>query len=93
MGTTLSKVLVRAKNDDRLVCGVFECAHHLEKNPDNAMVCILPAVAPNLISISIQHKLIEAYCLENSIQVLKVGFCVSILRTLISTAKKACRKS
>jgi len=67
-------VLFRAKDHGRLVYGVFECASQLSNTPEKTMMCILPEVAPNLISVSIQHKLIEAHCLENGIQVIKVTY-------------------
>lgn len=72
-GKSLKKVLLRAKDEGRLVCGVFECASHLEKSPELAMLCILPELTSSHITMSIQHKLIEAYCLENSIQLIKVS--------------------
>ena len=36
-------------------------------------LCILKDRSSNNISVNIQHKLIEAYCWENDIKVLKVG--------------------
>ena len=37
------------------------------------MLCVLPNVDASDLSINIQHKLIEAYCWENSVNVVKVG--------------------
>ena len=36
------------------------------------MLCVLPTVDASDLSINIQHKLIEAYCWENSVNVVKV---------------------
>lgn len=72
LGGTLAKVLVRAKNDDRITSGIFECASYLETYPDMVMVCLLPEATPDDVAMSMPHKLIEAYCLENDITVVKV---------------------
>ncbi|WAR24728.1 GA45A-like protein [Mya arenaria] len=71
-GQCLCKVLVRARDDGRLVCGVFDSASRLTTRPEEVMVCVLPETAPADITTSMQHKLIEAYCLENDIQVIKI---------------------
>jgi len=73
LAKTLMKVLERARDAGRVRSGVFECATHLEEDPYRIMVCLLPVTAPTEVAMSIQHKLIEAYCLENDIQVVKVG--------------------
>lgn len=65
---------MRAKEEDRITSGVFECASYLESYPDQVMLCLLPEATPDDIAASIQHKLIEAYCLENDIQVAKVTY-------------------
>ena len=43
------------------------------REPDNVMMCILREGDRNDISVKIQHTLIEAYCWENDIRVLKVS--------------------
>lgn len=58
--------------DGHCITGVFECAHVLETNPENVICCILPCNDGKAdISIRIQHTLIEAYCWENEIEVVK----------------------
>ncbi|KAH3848818.1 growth arrest and DNA damage-inducible protein GADD45 alpha-like [Dreissena polymorpha] len=42
------------------------------QDPDHVMLCLLPETAPSDISHKIQQKLIEAYCLENHVLVVKV---------------------
>lgn len=42
-------------------------------NPENVMLCVLPqATFESDVTIHMQHTLIEAYCWENDITVLKV---------------------
>lgn len=86
VGETLAKVLVRAKNDDRITSGVFECIGYLEGDPDHVMLCLLPEATPDDIATSIQHKLIEAYCLENDIQVVKINNCEKFIELLSNKA-------
>ena len=40
------------------------------------MLCILPNVDASDLTINIQHKLIEAYCWENTVNLVKVGIIV-----------------
>ncbi|KAL4236767.1 Growth arrest and DNA damage-inducible protein GADD45 alpha [Mactra antiquata] len=71
--TRLQKVLLRAKHGERIVSGVYECASYLEASADNVMLCLLPGTSPNDFAMNFQHKLIEAFCLENDILVLKIN--------------------
>ena len=63
---------MRAREDNRITSGVFDCANKLEQEPESVMLCLLPGGTSDDISVSIQHKLIEAYCWENDINVIKV---------------------
>lgn len=55
------------------ITGVFECAHVLESCPEDVICCILHSNSNRVdVSTRIQHILIEAYCLENEIEVIKV---------------------
>lgn len=66
-------VLLQSQKEGRLTCGVFACVKLLNSKPDNVTLCVLPSVNPHLdVTVDIQHKLIEAYCWENGISVLKV---------------------
>ena len=56
---------------------MFESVHDtLFRCPEQVMLCVLPSVDPNDLSLNIHHKLIEAYCWENSVNVVKVRACV-----------------
>ena len=57
-----------------LYCFVSEeCYFVINRCPEQVMLCVLPNVDASDLSINIQHKLIEAYCWENSVNVVKVG--------------------
>ncbi|KAK3606122.1 hypothetical protein CHS0354_010747 [Potamilus streckersoni] len=68
----LIDALLRAIDEEQIIVGVPECASVLENNPDCVKMCVLPMSKTKDISIHIQHKLIEAYCWENEIPIIKV---------------------
>lgn len=70
---TVQEVLLRAREDNRITSGVVDCANKLEHEPEMIMLCLLPNGTSDDISVSIQHKLIEAYCWENDIHVIEVN--------------------
>lgn len=87
IGTVLREVLVKALTNDRLTSGVFSCVSLLNSQPDDVSVCVLPDVGPQMdVSINIQHKLLEAYCWENDIPVLRVDSGDKLSAILKSTA-------
>lgn len=61
-----------AGKEDRLTTGIFESAHILEMCPEVVDICILPSDKGQNSSTLIQHKLIQAYCWENDIQILEL---------------------
>lgn len=69
---TVQEVLLRAREDNRITSGVVDCANKLEHEPEMIMLCLLPNGTSDDISVSIQHKLIEAYCWENDIHVIEM---------------------
>lgn len=73
IGDLLRKSLQQAHRDNRVTCGVMECAKLLRCNPDNVMLCLLPeASGQHDVTLDIQHTLIEAFCWENEIKLVKV---------------------
>ncbi|XP_053394645.1 growth arrest and DNA damage-inducible protein GADD45 gamma-like [Mercenaria mercenaria] len=70
---TLQDLVYIANKEGRLVKGVFESAHVLELCSEIVELCILPRGPSQNISNHIQHKLIEAYCLENDIKIIEIN--------------------
>lgn len=69
---TVEDILVRALKEDVVTRGIFKCAHVLETCPEIVCLCVLPNLSSMHIGTVIQHKLIEAYCWENEIEILKM---------------------
>lgn len=69
-----TKYVRRRRTTDNLVYFIlfffnFDCSC-----PDNIMACILADYGPlHDVTINIEHTLLEAYCMENGIRVLKVN--------------------
>ncbi|XP_046334181.1 growth arrest and DNA damage-inducible protein GADD45 alpha-like [Haliotis rufescens] len=73
VGAALRESIWQAMECNRLTSGLFECAKLLKCNPDNVMLCVLPEVSGHHdVTVDIQHTLIEAFCWENEIKLLKV---------------------
>ncbi|ESO88301.1 hypothetical protein LOTGIDRAFT_165742 [Lottia gigantea] len=72
IGELLKECIYQSVEEKRITCGVFDCAKLLKSNPENVMICVLPEAESENISIHIQHTLIEAFCWENDIRILKV---------------------
>ncbi|WAR24004.1 GA45A-like protein [Mya arenaria] len=78
----LRQAMMRAYTDARLTCGVVDCAKQLQTEPDHVFLCILPETADRITSVRIQHKLMEAYCRENGIPVIKLEIKTAISEML-----------
>ncbi|KAK3600068.1 hypothetical protein CHS0354_003907 [Potamilus streckersoni] len=89
----LQEVLLKAMSEGRLTSGIFECANVFRMDPDKVRLCILPVTSSTDVAIHIQHKLIEAYCWENEIQLLKVGSAEKLSAILHFGEKKRHQKS
>ena len=68
----LKTMLVDAQDQGRLTCGVYRAAKFLETNPCNVMLCILPENVSKDITLKIHSTLIQAFCWENEIAIIKV---------------------
>ncbi|KAK6188274.1 hypothetical protein SNE40_004486 [Patella caerulea] len=81
IGSCVKQCIADAAVDNRLKIGVLECAALLKCNADNVMLCVLPDAGSENISVNIQHTLIEAFCRENDIKILKIDSFSKILVT------------
>lgn len=77
-GCLLKDVLVRAKLDNRLTCGVYQAAKKLDMEPERVMLCIHADLCTDDVAHQLHFALMEAFCWENQIRLLKVGDMASI---------------
>lgn len=88
IGKAVKHVLIQAMEQDRVNYGVFECVDLLERDTERVMVVILPDAKVKDAALRIQHTLIEAFCRENDVRVLKVDCAKKISTIFTSSATK-----
>lgn len=72
IGRAVSSALSEAKTENRLICGLMPAISSLAKNPDDALLCLLPETRPGDSATHMQTVLLQAFCYENCIPVIKV---------------------
>lgn len=77
-------ILLEAHAQNRITYGIYESGKQLESDPDDVMLCVLPSYSGAEATLHIHLTLIEAFCLEVGIQVVKVDD-VESLRKLLSS--------
>lgn len=82
VSSSLQEMLIDAQQQGRLTCGIYDSGTLLAKSPDSVMLCILPEDASNDVALHIHFTLIEAFCLENDIRVVKVDSVAKIAKLL-----------
>ncbi|XP_070562944.1 growth arrest and DNA damage-inducible protein GADD45 alpha-like isoform X2 [Ptychodera flava] len=71
-GEALREVLAKAKDEGRLTHGIYECATLLGKDPDSVLLCFLADNSLGDVALHMHFTLIEAFCWENEIRLMKV---------------------
>nr|CAD7578710.1 unnamed protein product [Timema californicum] len=69
---TLMSVLRRAESEKRLTCGMFPTLKTLEVDPCSALFCIIPQSLQCDSALHIHTVLLQAFCYENNIHIIKV---------------------
>ncbi|XP_004634042.1 growth arrest and DNA damage-inducible protein GADD45 alpha [Octodon degus] len=75
VGDALQKVLSKALSQRSLTVGVYEAAKLLNVDPDNVVLCLLAADEDDDrdVALQIHFTLIQAFCCENDIDILRVS--------------------
>ncbi|KAG8594454.1 hypothetical protein GDO81_001209 [Engystomops pustulosus] len=75
VATALEDVLVAAHRRDSLTIGVYESAKLMDRDPDSVVLCLLAADPEhdNDVALSIHFTLIQAFCCDNDINILRVS--------------------
>lgn len=74
-GKALQELLLSAQRQGCLTAGVYESAKVLNVDPDNVTFCVLAADEDDEgdIALQIHFTLIQAFCCENDIDIVRVG--------------------
>ncbi|XP_014846456.1 PREDICTED: growth arrest and DNA damage-inducible protein GADD45 alpha-like [Poecilia mexicana] len=69
----LEEVLSSALPQGCITVGVYEAAKSLNVDPDNVVLCLLATDDEEDVALQIHFTLIQAFCCENDINILRVG--------------------
>ncbi|MEQ2218086.1 Growth arrest and DNA damage-inducible protein GADD45 alpha [Xenoophorus captivus] len=69
----LEDVLSSALPQGCITVGVYEAAKSLNADPDNVVLCVLATDDEEDVALQIHFTLIQAFCCENDINILRVG--------------------
>ncbi|XP_053549916.1 growth arrest and DNA damage-inducible protein GADD45 alpha [Bombina bombina] len=75
IGNALEEVLSKAMLQRTITIGVYEAAKLLNVDPDNVVLCLLAAdeTEDQDVALQIHFTLIQAFCCENDINILRVS--------------------
>ncbi|XP_036383289.1 growth arrest and DNA damage-inducible protein GADD45 gamma-like [Megalops cyprinoides] len=74
-GKSLKEALVAAHSEDRLTIGVYESAKIMNDDPDSVSFCVLATDEEYECDIALQihFTLIQAFCFDNDISIVRVN--------------------
>lgn len=90
LGKTVRCALNRAQFEKRIVVGLSAAVSNLSKAPDDYLLCVMAAPNAGDSGTHIQEVLLEAFCYENDIYIVKVDDADKLSRILGSSRKEAC---
>lgn len=75
VSSALESLLVAAQGQDCLTVGVYESAKLMNVDPDSVVLCVLATDEEDLddIALQIHFKLLQAFCCDNDINILRVS--------------------
>ncbi|CAG5861626.1 unnamed protein product [Menidia menidia] len=73
MAKALQDILSSALPQGCITVGVYEAAKSLNADPDNVVLCLLATDDEEDVALQIHFTLIQAFCCENDINILRVG--------------------
>lgn len=74
IGYTVKAALLRAQDEDRVITGLSAAVKSLSKTPSDALFCMIAPPAAGDYATHMQEVLLQAYCFENDIYIVKVSF-------------------
>lgn len=90
IGMKIRAALWHAQIEKRLIVGLPEAVKNLSKTPDEFLFCIMAPAEAGDTSTHIQEVLLEAYCYENDIYIIKVDAAEKLTRILGTRAAQSC---
>lgn len=88
ISAALKGALLQAHKQGRITSGAYECAKQMQVFPDKVMFCILAVDDGNDAMVQMEHVLLEAYCREHHINVVKVDSSEKLRKLVVNDSKK-----
>lgn len=90
LGRTVRNVLLKAQTDKRTIVGVAGAVKTLSSAPEDALFCILAPPSIGDSATHMQEVLLQAFCFENDIYIIKVDSSEKLSRILGSSTLESC---
>lgn len=90
IGGTVRSALLLAMKEDRLVLGLLDTVKTLAKAPEDSLFCIMAQPEIGDSATHMHEVLLEAYCYENGIYIIKVDSASKLCRIIGSSELESC---
>ncbi|XP_059615151.1 growth arrest and DNA damage-inducible protein GADD45 alpha [Phlebotomus argentipes] len=90
LGRTVRNVLLRAQTDKRTIVGVAAAVKTLSSAPEDALFCFLAPPSAGDSATHMQEVLLQAFCFENDIYIIKLDSSDKLSRILGSHTLESC---
>jgi len=90
IGRTIKTALLKSQSDSRLIIGLSAAIKVLSNAPEGSLICILAQPKQGDSTTHIHEVLLEAFCYENDIYVIKVDSAEKLSKILGKSTTESC---
>ncbi|GAB0086145.1 uncharacterized protein DMENIID0001_004760 [Sergentomyia squamirostris] len=90
LGRTVRNVLLKAQTERRTIVGVSEAVKTLSAAPEDTLFCFLAPPSIGDSATHMQEVLLQAFCFENDIYIIKVDSSEKLSRILGANTLESC---
>ncbi|XP_055387068.1 growth arrest and DNA damage-inducible protein GADD45 alpha [Condylostylus longicornis] len=90
IGRTIKNALLKSQSESRLIVGLSAAIKVLSSAPEGSLICILAEPKLGDSGTHIHEVLLEAFCYENDIYVIKVDSAEKLSRILGKSTTESC---
>lgn len=90
IGRTVKSALIRAQSESRVIVGLSAAINVLSKSPEGSLFCLMAVPKDGDSATHMHEVLLEAFCYENDIYVIKVDDATKLSRILGQETVESC---
>lgn len=90
IGCTVKNALLKAQTESRVIVGLSAAIKVLSKAPEGSLFCLMAVPQDGDSATHMHEVLLEAFCYENDIYVIKVDCPIKLSRILGKTSIESC---